>query len=268
MDFLQVVILISSICVVSYLIYYGIKHSWPINDIANIATIYGVVLVLITIFKLSPQIVSIQEKPKLLLHSFRASEGVYWSKLIGGNLIEYNIPEVYINGYVSNIGTAIASNIAFEFKLLAADNNFKPCRCFRAYIFPDPKSTIPPISDLVWHGLVEGSDIIIIPLMEVRSWTRLELPPIPPDNSIGIAIGFSENYATELEREQLKHVVTDKVSIRIIKMGDSQPVWNPDRSSMENYKEKLITPDETQDSCGLTFFMSRPHYYKHTGRIY
>jgi len=64
----------TSLFVVLLIVVIGFVKKWSVDRVANLMTIFGVALAVALVIRVSPELVSVEQRPEVFLHSFGAQE--------------------------------------------------------------------------------------------------------------------------------------------------------------------------------------------------
>ncbi len=218
--------------------------------LAAISAIATFILMLFAYLRLSPTLVELRPEPVPVLSGFAAYEYVNDPYSDDAEYLDaISGPVVWIEGYIANDGTALASDLALEIGIQepVEDSYGRQVR---------------PVTEKLL-GIVGGSDAYnselaqIIPwasresfnayrLANMHGWSRLYLPPISAGSYIQVLVGLPATYSKDLTIIKVRHAVSQGVSLRLVRM--TKPT-----QARSSYGEEVPGEPELLDELHLRF---------------
>jgi hypothetical protein len=130
-------------------------------------------------------------------------------------------PVIWLEGFVANAGTALASGLALEV-VLQEDTEVKygkevrPTTRMLMGVVGDTNAYQPDVDSALewneWDKLSERN------LADIDSWSRLYLPPIPPGAYVQVFIGLPGAYCKELTIAAVQKAIAGGVAVRLVQL--------------------------------------------------
>lgn len=191
-----------------------------VSLLADLATIGAFVLIVIGLINLSATLVKLQPEAVPVLSGFAAYEYVndpfaddpeYLDKLDG--------PVVWLEGFVTNDGTALASGLALEVAIQEpVEDSYgqrrRPVTVLLVGKASEPNAYSPELAtEIPWANF--GS-LLPYQLADMQAWSRLYLPPVPPGSYVQVLIGLPASCCKELTLVKVRESIQNGVTVRLV----------------------------------------------------
>lgn len=185
---------------------------------ANVVTIATFALLVF----LSPTVVRLRPEAIPQLSAFGAFEDI---SLLGIDepeaLDRLRGPVAWLEGFVANAGTALASGLALEVAfqedaVVTYGKVVRPTTRMLVGVVGDPNAYQPDVDSALewneWDKLSERN------LADIDSWSRLYLPPIPPGAYVQVFVGLPVAYCKKLTIATVQRVIAGGAALRLVQL--------------------------------------------------
>jgi hypothetical protein len=190
--------------------------------LANLAAIVAFGLLVWGYFDLRPTLVKLRPEPIPTLSGLGAYEDV--SPLGGQPLDQLAGPALWLEGFVTNDGTALASGLALELALQepAEDRygeQFRPVTHLLLGVVGTPSSYVSDVASAIpWN---EWASLLPFAMADSDGWARLYLPPIPPGTYLQVFVGLPVAYCQELTVPVVQAAFANGLDVRLIHLTEA-----------------------------------------------
>jgi len=194
-----------------------------IPTFANVGAVVTSVLVLVGYCTLQPTLVKLRPEPVPCLSSLGAYENVTWASGSEGELRAVLGPAVWLEGYITNDGTALASGLALEVALQEENEDYfgrpvRPVTNLLTGTAVAPSAHVPDVADaLPWE---DSQALLPFRLAQIAGWARLYLPPIPPGTYVQVFVGLPIDSVLQLSFPKVAEAVVGDLAVRLVRLTE------------------------------------------------
>lgn len=193
--------------------------------IANAAGILTIILFLIGYCSLKPSLVRLHPEAVPRLSSYGAFEAITYANDggTGEGLRQVRGPAVWLEGYVTNDGTALASGLALEVAVddaaanVAGERVQKVGSILLGVALPFSSRVADVAGALPWDDWAACASF---QMAEIGDWERLYLPPIPPGTYVQVCVGLPVDYVLVLTPQRVLQAVARGISVRLVQLTE------------------------------------------------
>jgi hypothetical protein len=216
-----------------------VRRGGDLGTVADLTTIYGVVLGFVVLFRIGPQEVQVQHQDRPVLHRVLGRQHVVIPDPGKPPLLDR--PPIWITGSVTNYGDTVATGLVLEFMLVSRGELEKPWCCMTAAVFGPADPKIPPLTRENLDSLRDD-----IGLWPSQPRARVLLPALGPNESIAFLLWYERAPPSVRVRDLLLKAAEAGAEVRLARTDENGKIIQ-----VISDRKVPLEPTEWRTTCGF-----------------